>query len=182
MAVQNTYVSPNVTNDAISGIINPSMNAFRGGGGVSCQSIYETFSIAAADSSNSIYRVFKNLNANIIPIRIMVSCSAITGSTSAKLGLYLPNYGAIVGTGSQFMSAQTLAAAVTSLNPKTAIDGMANASVLTYYQRLYEYGGYTELAPTIATTRPDAFDLALTLVTAGGTLGTVQVLMDFVNA
>jgi len=145
------------------------------------QSIYETFTIAASDSAASVYRIFKNLNANIIPLRIMVANTAMAGTTSVNLGLYLPNFGAIVGTGSQFLSAATLATARASLNPQIALDGMTQVSINLYYQRLFEIAGETETAPTIATTRVDAFDLCMTMNVTGGVLGTVSILMDFVN-
>lgn len=182
MANVNIYVSPNITNDAVTGIINPMMNPYRGGGGTSAYSIFETFAIAVTDTATSVYRIFKNLNANIVPLRIMIATTAMAGLTSAKLGLYLPNYGAIIGTGNQFMNAQTFASAIASLNPKTAIDGMAAAAIGSYQQRLFEWAGETTSSPTIATSRVDAFDLCLTTVTQTGTAGTVSVLMDFVNA
>lgn len=181
MAVVNNYVSPLISNP--SGLIGQNvLNSFRGGGGERVLSIFETFTIAATDNSLSIYRVFKNLNANIIPLRIMLANTAMVGSSAFNLGLYLPNYGAAVGTGNQFTAAGTLVTARASMNPQIALDGMSAVNINSYYQRLFEIAGETETAPLISTTRVDAFDLCLGLTTSGLVVGTVSVLMDFVNA
>ena len=182
MAVVNQYVNASY---AANGLIqNPPgmLNKFRGGAGGNAFSVYETFNIAATDSSGSVYRILKSVDPNVTPYRISIANTAITGSTSFHLGLYLSNFGAIVGTGNQFVNAQSLAGARASLHPSVALDGLSAVPIQSYFQRLFEYAGQTTNAPTIATTRQDAFDICLTLNTSGGVAGTVSILMEFVGA
>lgn len=185
MAVLNTYVSPSYNSAGI--VVNPpgSLPAFRGGSGEGVFRVYETWNIAATDSSASLYRIIKAMDPNWIPISIWIANTAMAGSTAFDLGLYktgsAAGFGAIVGTGNQFVAAGTLATARTTLDPGVALSGLSALPQFTRYQRLFEIAGETELAPTIATTRVDAFDLVLKLTTSGGVAGQVEVLCEFVR-
>src|SRR5882672_7811086 len=133
MAVQNYYVDPGVTSGQSQ---SPARSRnIQSGSGAKCVVMATSFSILAADSSGSIYRLFQNVDANLIPLQLWIACSAITGSSVADFGLYLPNLSTVTqpvsGGEAVFGSALTLAAAIASLDPKTALDGMQTAFATT---------------------------------------------------
>lgn len=97
---------------------------------------------------------------------IQVLTEALTGATSADLGFYGENGGAVINK-NILMSAQTLAAA------SRTIDGMANVSIANMGKTIGELLGYT------AANAPAAVDLALTLNTAGSATGNIAVRTHF---
>lgn len=187
MALQNYYVNPAYTTAGL--VQNPPgpLNQFRGGAGAEYCVLYETWTIANGDNSGSIYRIFRALDPNIIPVRLWLAFQANAGVTNFNVGLYFTNsaagFGAIVGSGNQFLSAATMAAAKTSVsNVTNAMDALAALPQFTRQQRLFEIAGETETAPTIATTRRDAFDLCLTTAAASTATNQIECLFEFVAA
>ncbi len=129
-----------------------------------------TFEVAAADDDGSVYRVFKNINPSLIPTQIGISCDAITNGTDWDLGLYKPDLGAVVDKDC-LMDGQTLAsAAKLGLG---ALNGMGGVDVADINKRLFEHAGAT------ISTRPEAYDMALTANTVGTAAGTVSITAIF---
>lgn len=143
--------------------------------------------IAATDTSNSVYRMFKNLDPNLVLQNIYIGCSAMTALV-ISVGLYRPNLSLIQAPASGglavFLATTSIAAGAASMNPKTAFDGMA-----TYWavagkfgiedQRLFEIAGDT-LAPdpTTGVARPGGYDLCITATTAATAGGTLKMFIE----
>lgn len=132
--------------------------------------LYNTFEVAAADDNGSKYRVFKNLDANLIPIIIAVGNDAITAGTGYDVGLYRPNGGAALDDDC-FAATLDMSVAAASMNPKTAKDGMAAVAIENYGRRLFEHAGHT------ISNKLNAYDLVLTADTVGTAAGTISVAM-----
>ena len=129
-----------------------------------------TEEIAAADDDGSVYRFFKNVPANLIPVEITVACDAITSGTDFDLGLYKPNLGAVVDK-DVLMDGQTLGSALTRATGHQL--GLANVNIAD--------AGKT-LATLSAQTDPDqAYDIALTANTVGSGAGTVTIIAKFIQ-
>jgi len=130
----------------------------------------KTEEIAVADDDGSVYRFFKGVPSNLIPIEITIACDAITNGTDYDLGLYKTELGAVV-TKDVLMNGQTLASALTRATGHqlglAAVD-IANAE--------------KTLAVLSAQTDPDqAYDICLTANTVGSAAGTVTIIAKFVQ-
>ncbi len=78
MAVINDYVDSDVAlNKKAPALLAQGAQTFT---------MVQTFEVAAADDNDSIYRVFKNLNPNYVPIRLDITCDAITGMSDVNVG------------------------------------------------------------------------------------------------
>lgn len=120
----------------------------------------ENIVIGSSDSSGSVYRCFKSIPSNFIPLKIELSSDTnLTGTTSTALGLYQTDLGPVISA-NVFMTAQTLATALT-----TPIDAMANVALNNRLRKLYEHAGHTEV------TKLSSYDIALTGTTMGGSVG-----------
>lgn len=160
MAVENKYVNANI----VAG--KPAMAIQSGGAEVKVFS--ETFEIAAADDDGSIYRVFKDVPSDLIPVKIEVGCDAITGGTDYDLGFYDVegyNAGAVVDK-DNLMDGQTLATA-----SNFGLNGMGAVDVANCCKRFWELAGHT------VTTKRKAYDICLTANTVGTAAGTVSIKM-----
>ncbi len=162
MAVENKYVNSNIQGNVVNKLITA-----LAAGTADLFLAAETFEVAAADDDGSIYRVFKSLNANLVPIWIGISCDAITGGTDWDLGLYRPDLGAVV-IKDCLMDGQTLAVAA-KLGPAAALSGLSNVDQANVGRRLFEHAGHTPK------TKLEAYDMALTANTVGSAAGTVTI-------
>lgn len=167
MAVENKYTDAKFTGS----VLNKLQSMFNAGSNLSAA--YATFEVAAADSDGSVYRVFKGLDPNLVPIAILVACDAITDGTDWDLGLYATNLGAVVDKDA-FMDGQTLASAV-DFGFDTCLDGMDAVAIENYGRKLYEHAGHD------VTTKLESYDLAFTANTVGSAAGTVAVLLLYVQ-
>lgn len=170
MAVVNYYVdTTKITGDAVQKL--QSMSNV----GSEIVHMFITFEVLATDSATSTYRLFKELDPNLIPIEICIGCDALTSGTSYSLGLYRTGTAGAVINAACFMLNQTLASAVASLNPKTAIDGMSAVNIASYGNKLYEHAGHT------VKTRLTGYDLVLTANTPSTAAGTISVAAKFLQ-
>lgn len=132
----------------------------------------QTFEIAAADDNGSVYRLFKALNPDLIPVRIEVRCDAITSGTDFDLGFYLPlEQGGAEIDKDVLMDGQSLASALTT----SPADGMQTVDIANRTKRIWELCGHTQ------DTKKLGYDLALTGNTVGSAAGTVTVNAYFVQ-
>lgn len=152
MAVVNYYIDSNLANGYKQ---DPDV-----AGGSKALITYQSFNVAASDSSGSIYRIGK-INSNAMLFDCKIACEALTGTTSVDLGVYGTDLGAVVNK-NIFMSAQTFASASRS------IDGLSAVPVGSLNKRIWELLG-------LASDPQTQYDLAFTVNTAGGTAGNVTI-------
>lgn len=127
-----------------------------------------TEEILDTDSDTSVYRFFKNVPSNLIPVEITVACDTITGGTDYDLGLYKTNYGAVVEV-DVLMEQQTLATALTLATGHQV--GLSDLDIANVGKTLAEISGQTDPDP--------AYDIALTANTVGTATGTVTIIAKF---
>lgn len=128
--------------------------------------IFETIEVAAADTDASVYRFFKNLCPNLIPVSITVMCDAITSGTDYDLGFYKTNLGAVIDK-------DNLADGLDLSSASKVLDGLKDVVIENRGKRLYELAGHTD------TTKLAGYDLALTANTVGSAAGTISILACF---
>lgn len=125
--------------------------------------------IAAADDDGSVYRFFKDVPSNLIPLEITVACDAITGGTDYDFGLYKVGVGGAAVDADVLMDGQTLASALTRATGHQL--GLANVNIADAGKTLGELSGQTEVDAS--------YDLALTGNTVGSGAGTVTIIAKF---
>jgi len=145
-------------------------SAFKSGGGGDTFTLAGVVAVAVADDDGSVYRVFKSVPANFVPINMTVQNTAITGGTAYEFGLYRENLGAVV-------DADALAATITMATARTvATSNNVGLTTLTL-------GELKTLAVLSASSNPDeAYDICLTATTVGSAAGTIAVIATFVAA
>lgn len=164
MPVENKYVDSNI-------VAGKKCEAYTSGSGAESFDLVATFEVAAADDDGSIYRVFKDVPANAVPVEISISCDAITGGTSWGCGIYRKDLGSVVNA-TIFMSGQTLATALTRATGHQL--GLGNLNVDAVKRNIASLTGLPN---------PDeSYDIALTAATVGSGAGTVSVYGRFVYA
>jgi len=134
-----------------------------------------TFEVAVADDDLSKYRIFANVPADLIPVRIEIYNDAITSGTDYDLGFYKP---LIDGQGGGVIDADKLAntldmsSAAGRGSPK---DGLENLNIDEIRERIYELAGDT------LATRELGYDIVFTANTVGSAVGTISVVAFFVQ-
>lgn len=135
--------------------------------------LQKVFAVATGDGDGSIYRIFDNVPSSYIPLFGTIANDALSGFTSASLGLYGVNLGP-VALAAAFLSAQSLAGATTSNSPKTAIDAFLSLTLANTGKKLWE------LVSGVTLTNPvPAYDIALTATTRGTAVGNISVQLFF---
>lgn len=131
-----------------------------------------TFEVAAADEDGSIYRIFKSVDASLIPVSMRLSCDAITGMSDVDCGLYDTNGGAVVDK-------DCLADA---LNPSAGytrilgLDCLKDVDLALVKSRLWQH-----VSGLTLNTKKGSYDIALTANTVGSGAGTISVIAVFTN-
>lgn len=162
MAVVDKYVDSKISGNNVDKLL----NSLAAGAGKLIP-IAQTFEVAAGDDDGSVYRVFKSLNANLIPLKIDIYTDGITNGTDWDLGLYRPDLGAVIDKDC-FMDGQTFAVATTLGG--VPLYGLKDVDIDSIFKRLFEHAGHT------IATRLEGYDLALTANTVGTAAGTVTVI------
>lgn len=161
MAVQDKYVDANlVAGKKADGLAAIEGNLFIG---------IATFEVAAADDNDSIYRVFKNVDPNLIPVSMRISCDALTSANDWNVGLWETELGAVVDENA-LADALDLSAGYSRI---LGLDGLAAVDLADVKKRVYELAGHT------LTTKKPGYDIALKAVAAGSGAGTVTVVGIF---
>jgi hypothetical protein len=134
--------------------------------------MHETVEVAAADDNGSIYRMFKDVPSNFIPLLAVIANDAITAGSDYDLGLYdSAERGGAVVVKDCFLNGGDLSVAHASLCPGTALNALSAADIAAMNKKLWEYA-----SDTIITRRP-SFDIALTGNVVGTAAGTITVLL-----
>jgi hypothetical protein len=126
---------------------------------------------AAADDDGSVYRFFKSVPSNLIPVEITIVTDGITGMTDTDLGLYKVGVGGAVVDKDVLMDGQTLASALTRASGHQL--GLANVNIADLGKTLAELS---------AQTKPDlSYDICLTANTVGSGAATVSIIAKFIQ-
>lgn len=128
-----------------------------------------TEEIAAGDDDGSVYRLFKSVPANLIPVEITITTDGITGGTDYDLGLYKVGTGAAAVDADVLMDGQTMASALTRATGHQL--GLQTVNIADATKSLGELSGQTE--------KDLSYDVALTANTVGTAAGTITVIAVF---
>jgi hypothetical protein len=131
--------------------------------------IVATGEIAAADDNGSVYRFFKSVPSNYIPVEISITCDTITSGSDFDLGLY--KVGGAVIDKDVLMDGQTLATALTRATGNQL--GLAAVNIADATKTLGELSAQTDV--------DGSYDIALTANTVGSAAGTVTIIAKFVQ-
>lgn len=146
------------------------------GQGMAVHAFFSRVEIAAADDANSEYILWRDLNANLVPLILAIGTDGITGLTDANVGIFGPSTadgqtpGAVIDDNC-FADALDLSSGVASLNPKTALDGLVTVALDNYYKTLYEHAGHT------VSTKKGAYGIGITAIADPGGAGGVHAML-----
>lgn len=130
-----------------------------------------TEEIAAADDNGSVYRLFKSVPSNLIPVEITITTDGITGGTDYDLGLYKVGVGGAAVDADRLMDGQTMASALTRATGHQL--GLQTVNIADIGKTLGELSAQTDVDL--------AYDIALTANTVGTAAGTISVIAKFVQ-
>lgn len=166
MAVRDEYVNSNVASGKLD------IDAFVSGQGILRGGV-ATFEIASADDDASIFRLFKNVGAEVVPLSLRVACDALTGATDFDMGLYDPlERGGAVIDKDILADGINLSAGYSRI---LGLDGLVSVDLADAQKRLYQLAGHTFL------TKKPGYDICLTANTIGSGAGTVTVFGLFIQ-
>lgn len=167
MAVENKYVDANLEAEKKANALSiAAAQPFIGA---------VTFEVAAADTDASVYRLFKCVDPDLIPIRVEIYNDAITSGSDYDLGLYetlTDGQGGAEIDKNIFADALDMSSAAASGSPK---DGLKDVNQADRVKRIYEHAGHTQ------TTKKIGYDICLTANTVGSAAGTITVIAFFVQ-
>ena len=161
MAVENKYVNAQVVAGKLA------IPAASGAGEVIVARA--VVAVAAADDNGSVYRLFKAVPSELIPLRIDIQTTAITGGTDYDLGLYNTDLGTVVDADC-LMDGQTMATAAKNL------DGLGIVAAADAMLPLWDLAAGVTLA-----SKKGSYDIALTANTVGTADGTIVVTAYFTH-
>tara|TARA_R110002096_G_scaffold84201_1_gene194549 strand:+ start:680 stop:1186 length:507 start_codon:yes stop_codon:yes gene_type:complete len=135
-----------------------------------------TFETAAADDDGSVFRIIKNVPADLIPVSMEIFCDTLTGSTDWDIGFYEPTIngvdGAVIDV-DKLTNTIDLATAITRAN---AEDGLQTLDPSELLEPIYVLAGHT------LATKLRGYDIAFTANTIGSGVGTISVITKFVQS
>ena len=131
--------------------------------------------LAVADEDGSVYRLAKALNPDLIPTQIQIFNDAITGATDFELGFYETTVDGVNGVAID-IDALLGTTDINGGNARgSAVDGLGAVDLANGQKRIYELAGDTQANKRLG------YDIALTANTVGSAVGTILVIMDFVQ-
>lgn len=171
MAVENKYINAllSATTGQLLRASNP-LPAINVGAEIGV--MYDTFEIAAADSDASVYRIFKGVDGNLIPLALLIACDAITAGTVVDFGLYDTDLGAVIDADA-FAADLNISSAL-DFGFATALDGLDAVAIENYGRRIFEHAAHT-----ILTRRGKGYDICMTGDTIGTAAGTVAAMLIY---
>lgn len=128
-----------------------------------------TFETVVANDNDSIYRLFKAVDGNEIPVRLEIVSDGVAGLSDVNVGLWDTNLGLVVNENC-LADAIDLSSAVTFASPKDGLKDIAIESRGS--KRIFELGGHV-ITSGLSTTRRSAYDIAMKAVAAESAIGTV---------
>lgn len=130
-----------------------------------------TEEIAAADDNGSVYRFFKSVPSNFIPIEITICNDAITAMTDVEIGLYEVGIGGAAVDIDVLMGTTDINAGLTRASGHQL--GLSAVNLSDAGKTLGQLSGQTTVSP--------AYDIALTANTVGSAAGTVTLIATFIE-
>lgn len=176
MAGADVYVNENVASDKLG-------DASRQGGSRTITMV-ESEELIVSDGSVTpdIYRFFKGINPNLIPIDIKIYVDdAVVGATDMDVGLYKVGIGETEVDSDVFADGIDLSPAGGAIRGGGVIghdefiDGLVGVDIANLTKKLYEHGGHT-VANYLG-----GYDLALTSNVSVTTGGTVTIIAQFIE-
>lgn len=172
MAVEDKYINTLVAAGK------PDASAFVTGAKTVC--MVATFEVAVADDDGSVYRLFKNVPAHLVPTKIEIFSDAITAGTDWDLGLY-ESFDETASDGI-VVDKDVLADGIDLSSGSargSAKDGLVTVAIDAVQSSLMVLAGHTTDYPY---TKKLGYDIALTANTVGSAAGTISVVAWFVQA
>jgi hypothetical protein len=120
-----------------------------------------------ANATGDVIRILKNVPATMVLLNCYIANDAITGLNDVDLGLYLPDFGAVVDKDC-FADGIDLSSGHATLAPGTALNGLVTVNADSLHKAIRDIN-----AVVIAAGEYKFYDLALTFnaePTAGGTV------------
>jgi len=183
MAVVNIYADSNVPASGL-GVTSRSVNILQG---QNTQIMYSSYNNGTTDTAGSIYRMFKNIDANFVPIMLYIGTFNAQTSLAVSAGLYKPNLGAVTTGGAAVLMAATSIATAAFPLPGLGVNGMAAVyaaggiavqAATGELQRLFELAGDSLVdGGSSPYGNPRQYDIALTVTTATTVGGTIACLL-----
>lgn len=164
MAVQDKYITTELT-EAPPRPMN-SRGSQQGGAGIRWANF--TFEVAAADDDNSLFRVFKAMPPNLIPIQFWILSDGLTASTVWDIGLWNTDSGAVV-VQNCLANDLDLSAAKTLTAPA---NGLNNVAIENLTKRLWEHAAAASLHASAY--KAKGYDIGLFAATIGSAAGTIS--------
>jgi hypothetical protein len=188
MALVNTYVDPNVNADFIT-MATRSRNV-NTGSGVPILHFENSFTTGTADNILSVYRFFKNVDANFVPREIWIGTYGTQTSLAVSVGIWRVNGSLITapasGGSTILMGATAIATAAlwtahtyNGLSALYATTGQAPTAFNA--NRLFELAGDSLVDGGAAPYgNPRQYDICMQVTTAnsGGAAGTIVMVME----
>ncbi len=88
---------------------------------------------AAGDSANSVYRFFKGLDSNLIPLKLELATTSNVSTGTADVGLYHTEKGAVIDV-------DCLADGMSTATAGRALDAMASVGIGDFQKTLADLG------------------------------------------
>ena len=164
MAVEDKYV------DSAVAAGNVGVGAAVQGKTLKC--VRKTFEVAAADDNNSVYRVFPDVNPELIPVQINVYNDAITGGTDYDLGLYERGIGGAVIDQDVLAATLNMSSGASLGSPKNGLGALNVADVEKALHQL--------VSQNIGSLK-GGYDICVTAPTVGTAAGTITVEMFYIE-
>jgi len=168
MAVQDKYAETLQNSDGNTfAQFNPAIFT----GGLDLKVAFNRVEVATADDANSVYRIFRDVPASIVPVFLLIGADAAIDIADMNIGLWKPNFGAVV-------SENCLADALNpsggiALTLAAALNGLAAIAIDNRYKKLYEHGGHS------LTTKLGAYDIGIKSISNPGAAGSITALLIF---
>lgn len=97
-------------------------------------SMVATYTPAAGDSANSVYRFFKDVPSNLVPLRGAFMTSSNVSTGTCEIGVYKPNSGAAADS-------DCLSAALSTATASRTLDPFASIAIADSEKSLAELAG-----------------------------------------
>lgn len=135
-----------------------------------------TASIGATDSATSVYRIIKGLRPQMIITSIALYNDALGSGAVISIGVYKPKTGAMLTTAAVNASLfGTGIAVATAPGNGVSTNGVNNITPANRFKTIADLLGLS------TKNLPEAYDLAITLTTAGGSAGVVAASITMVQ-
>ena len=126
--------------------------------------------VAAADSDNSIYRVFKGLDPETVLAELRLFFDAFGAAGTLNIGVYEAKIGGEAFDDNVFANAVDISAAAKNQ------DGMIAVDIADRQKRLYEHAGHT------TSTKKASYDIVIKVTNTGATgLGTIMARLEYLQ-